>query len=171
MAKLTRKFVRTTLDGEGTTDEKLEAIMTAFGASTAGMIDKEELEAEKQKAVKEALKNTPKDYKESKEWKDMESKVAEYQRKEQIHNLTAKGVKNEKYAEMLLSKLDAEKDIDEQLEAFKEDYADMFSAGTVEHEDTPPNTPQFGASTKGSMPRGDKKTSFGDVWGFVPKKE
>ena len=41
MAKLTRKFVRTTLDGEGTTDEKLEAIMTAFGASTSGMIDKE----------------------------------------------------------------------------------------------------------------------------------
>lgn len=164
MAKLTRKFVRTTLDGEGTTDEKLEAIMTAFGASTSGMIDKEELETLKAAAVKEALEKAPKDFKQSQEYKDMAQKVQEYEKKDAIRSLTDKGVKNEKYAEMLLGKLDAEKDIDEQLPAMREEYADMFNAKEEE------GKPQFGSETKGGMPKGDDKPSFGDVWGFVPKK-
>lgn len=87
------------------------------------------------------MKGKPKDYKESQEWKDMESKIAEYERKEQIRNLTDRGVKNEKYAEMLIGKLDSEKDIDEQLSSFKEEYADMFN---VEEE----TKPQFGSGTK-----------------------
>lgn len=166
MAKLTRKFVRATLDGEGTTDEKLEAIMTAFGASTANMIDKEEAEALKTNAINEALKDAPKGFKESDEYKTMAEKIQEYEKKDAIRNLTDKGVKSEKYAEMLLAKLDAEKDLDEQLNAMKADYADMFN---IEEEKKP--QPQFGTGTQGGMPKGNGQPTFGDVWGFVPQKK
>lgn len=164
MAKLTRKFVRATLEGEGTTDEKLEAIMTAFGASTANMIDKEEAETLKTNAINEALKDAPKGFKDSDEYKTMSEKLQEYEKKDAIRNLTDKGVKNEKYAEMLLAKLDSEKDLDEQLNAMKADYADMFN---TEEE----RKPQFGSETHGGMPTGKDQPTFGSVWGFVPQKK
>ena len=75
----------------------------------------------------------------------MAQKVQEYEKKDAIRSLTDKGVKNEKYAEMLLGKLDAEKDIDEQLTAMREEYADMFNA---KEED---GKPQFGSETKGGI--------------------
>lgn len=160
---LTRKTVRNILQKDGELDDKLEQIMALYGASFNDYVSKSDIEQIKKDAIDEAMKGKPNDYKESQEWKDMESKIAEYERKEQIRNLTDRGVKNEKYAEMLIGKLDSEKDIDEQLSSFKEEYADMFN---VEKE----TKPQFGSGTKGSMPQGNEKQSFGEIWGFVPKK-
>lgn len=171
MPKLTRKSVRSEINRTGLSEDKanelLESIMSMFGASTADMVSKEDLEDIKAKAIEEAMKNQPKDFKDSQEYKDLTAKVQDYQKKENIRTLTDKGVKSEKYAEMLLEKLDQEKDIDEQLEAFKEDYADMFN---IEHDDNEPTKPQFGAQTQGSMPKGKEGKSFGDYWGFVPQK-
>lgn len=171
MPKLTRKSVRTEINKYGLDETKanelLESIMSMFGASTADMISKEDLEELKQKAIDEAMKGQPNNFKESQEYKDMAQKIQEFEKKDTIRTLTDKGVKNDKYAEMLMSKLDMEKDIDEQLNSFKEEYADMF---VVENEEQIEEIkPQFGASTKGQMPKGKESTTFGDVWGFVPQ--
>lgn len=171
MPKLTRKSVRTEINKYGLDETKsnelLESIMSMFGASTADMISKDELEELKQTAIKEALKDQPNNFKDSKDYQEMSARIQEYEKKDTIRTLTDKGVKNEKYAEMLMSKLDAEKDIDEQLNSWKEEYADMFN---VEHEERieEPGKPQFGAKTQGGMPKGKEGTSFGDVWGYVP---
>lgn len=171
MPKLTRKSVRTEINKYGLDETKanelLESIMSMFGASTADMISKEDLEELKQTAIKEALKDQPNNFKDSKDYQEMSARIQEYEKKDTIRTLTDKGVKNEKYAEMLMSKLDAEKDIDEQLNSWKEEYADMFN---VEHEEQieEPGKPQFGAKTQGEMPKGKEGTSFGSVWGFVP---
>lgn len=171
MPKLTRKSVRTEINKYGLDETKsnelLESIMSMFGASTADMISKDELEELKQTAIKEALKDQPNNFKDSKDYQEMLARIQEYEKKDTIRTLTDKGVKNEKYAEMLMSKLDTEKDIDEQLNSWKEEYADMFN---VEHEEQieEPGKPQFGAKTQGEMPKGKEGTSFGSVWGFVP---
>lgn len=171
MPKLTRKSVRTEINKYGLDETKanelLESIMSMFGASTADMISKEDLEELKQTAIKEALKDQPNNFKDSKDYQEMSAKIQEYEKKDTIRTLTDKGVKNEKYAEMLMSKLDAEKDFDEQMASFKEEYADMFN---VEHDEQieEPGKPQFGAKTQGEMPKGKEGTSFGSVWGFVP---
>lgn len=171
MPKLTRKSVRAEINKYGLDETKsnelLESIMSMFGASTADMISKEELEELKQKAIDEAMKGQPNNFKESQEYKDMSQRIQEYEKKDTIRTLTDKGVKSEKYAEMLMSKLDAEKDIDEQVNSWKEEYADMFN---VEHDDSDQGQgkPQFGASTKGQMPKGKEGKGFMDVWGFVP---
>lgn len=174
MPKLTRKSLRNELNrhelDENVVNDLIDSIMQMFGASTNDLVNKEDLEEIRKKAVEDYLKdNKPSDFKETQEYKDLMEKVHGYEKKESIRALTDKGVKNEKYAEMLLGKIDQEKDLDEQLKSFKEDYADMFN---VEHddEDEPAPKPQFGASTKGSMPKGNEKKTFGDFWGFVPQK-
>lgn len=170
MPKLTRKSVRSEIVKAGVSEDKanelLESIMSMYGASTADMVSKEDLEELKQEAVNEAMKNTPKDYKESQDYKDLLGRVQEYEKKDTIRTLTDKGVKSDKYAEMLLERLDKEKDIDEQLTAFKEEYADMFN---VEQEEEP--KPQFGAQPKGTMPSGKETQTFGDFWSFMPKEK
>lgn len=171
MPKLTRKSVRSEINKYGLDETKsnelLESIMSMFGASTADMISKEDLEELKQKAIDEAMKGQLNNFKDSKDYQEMSARIQEYEKKDTIRTLTDKGVKNEKYAEMLMSKLDAEKDIDEQLNSWKEEYADMFN---VEHEEQieEPGKPQFGAKTQGGMPKGKEGTNFGDVWGYVP---
>ena len=100
------------------------------------------------------------------DYKDLLGKVQEYEKKDTIRTLTDKGVKSDKYAEMLLERLDKEKDIDEQLTAFKEEYADMFN---VEQQEEP--KPQFGAQPKGTMPSGKEAQTFGDFWSFMPKEK
>lgn len=173
MPKLTRKSVRTEINKYGLDETKanelLESIMSMFGASTADMISKEDLEELKQKAIDEAIKGQPNNFKESKEYKDMSARIQEYEKKDTIRTLTDKGVKSEKYAEMLMSKLDAEKDFDEQVNSWKEEYADMFNIEHEEQQDT--SKPQFGASTKGQMPSGKESSSFGSYWSFIPKEK
>lgn len=65
MPKLTRKSVRSEIVKAGVSEDKanelLESIMSMYGASTADMVSKEDLEELKQEAVNEAMKNTPKD--------------------------------------------------------------------------------------------------------------
>lgn len=167
---LTRKSVRAILQKDGELDDKLEQIMALYGASFNDYVPKSEVEQIKKEAAEEAIKNVPKTFRDSQEYKDMLAKVQAYEKKDDIRTLTDKGVKNEKYAEMLLDKIDKEKDWDEQMAALKEEYADMFN---VEHEEQveEPTKPQFGAATKGAMPSGKDSSSFGKYWGFVPQKD
>ena len=64
MPKLTRKSVRSEIVKAGVSEDKanelLESIMSMYGASTADMVSKEDLEELKQEAVNEAMKNTKK---------------------------------------------------------------------------------------------------------------
>lgn len=163
---LTRKSVREILQKDGELDDKLEQIMALYGASFNDYVPKSELEQIKIDAIEDAMKNQPKDFKDSQDYKDLIAKVEEYERKDGVRSLMDKGVKNEKYAEMLLGKLDKEKELDEQLDSFKEDYADMFNIEHIEQEE---GNPQFGASTKGAMPKGNETDSFGKYWGFELK--
>ena len=57
--------------------------------------------------------------------------------------------------------------IAEQLKTIGEKYEEYFTTPTQEN---PPAKPQFGTPTQGGAPSGKSGPSFGDVWGFVPKK-
>lgn len=54
----------------------------------------------------------------------------------------------------------------DQLTKLQESMPDLFNVQNGE----PPKTPQFGAPTQGSMPSGKETPTFGDTWGFTPKK-
>lgn len=173
MPKLTRKNLRSEVSKLGLTEDKaselVDNVMQMFGTSTNDLFTQEDV----QQQIKEALEKAPniKDFKETEDYKNMLNTINEYKHKDDIRTLTDKGVKTEKYAEFILTQLDKEKDIDEQLTTLKEDYSDMFN---VEHEDsqepTQPNVPQFGAQTKGSAPKGNEVKSFIDYWGIGNKQ-
>ena len=53
----------------------------------------------------------------------------------------------------------------EQIPAIAEKYEEYFVPAPKE-----PDKPQFGAPVEGQMPKGTENPTFGDAWGFVPKK-
>lgn len=78
---LTRKSVRNILQKDGELDDKLEQIMALYGTSFNDYVSKSDLEQIKKDAVQEAMKDFPKDFKQSQEYKDMLQKVQEYEKK------------------------------------------------------------------------------------------
>ena len=53
----------------------------------------------------------------------------------------------------------------EQISTIAEKYEEYFVPAPKE-----PDKPQFGAPVEGQMPKGTENPTFGDAWGFVPKK-
>lgn len=164
MPKLTRKNINQILEDFDAENPKatIDAIMGAYGESTKDLIPLDDLEEIKQNAVNDYLKeNKPIDFKDSDDYKTLSGELENYKKKEKANGLIDKGVKK-KYAEVILSKLDEEKDIDEQLEELKKEYEEMFEAKN--DEESP--KPQFADGVEGVPPTGEKSDSLSDLWGY-----
>ncbi len=167
MPKLTRKNLNQILENFDSENPKatIDAIMGAYGESTKDLISPDELEEIKQNAVQDYLKeNKPTDFKDSDDYKTLSSELENYKKKEKASGLIDKGVKK-KYAEIILSKLDEEKDTDEQLEELKKEYEEMFE---VQEEEKEPK-PQIASGVEGTPPTGDKKETLASLWGYGKK--
>lgn len=152
-------FKRADLKAKGLTDEQIEWIMTEAGRSlAANYVTKSDSEA----AVEAAKAATPDiDPTQSDEYLKLAAKAAKL---EAFQGKDFSEVKTP-YRDMVWGQLDhseGHKPYAEQLATVKETMPDLFS--TEEKEEA--QKPQFGTQTGGSMPKGDKTPSFGDLWGY-----
>lgn len=69
----------------------------------------------------------------------------------------------------MLDRTDGAPTIDDQLRQIGEKYEEYFAPQENQPEEKP-KAPSFGAPAQGSAPTGKQGPTFGDVWGFVPKK-
>jgi hypothetical protein len=65
----------------------------------------------------------------------------------------------------MVDRTEGAKPVEEQLKGIRENYEEYFNQAQPK--------PNFGASTQGSMPKGDEGAgaTFRKVWGFVPDKK
>lgn len=160
------------LTPEGRTDQ----IFSLYGRSLDdGYVTKKAAEAAQKAAIDTAKaeweKNVPKvNVLETEEYKKLQGEFDGYKSK-----MTART--SEDFREVkpkffdrvydLIDRSDGAKSVTEQLADLKKDYEEYFTAA-----EQPTPKPQFGAPTKGEMPKGDEGAvaAFSNAWGFVPKK-
>ena len=158
-----------------TPDERADQIFSLYGrALDDGYITKKAAEAAQKAAIEAAKieweKNVPKvNVLETEEYKKLQGEFDGYKSK-----MTART--SEDFREVkpkffdrvydLIDRSNGAKPVTEQLAALRKDYEEYF----VSAEPTP--KPQFGAPTKGEMPKGDEGAvaAFQSAWGFTPKK-
>ncbi len=164
-------FTRKALKEMGLSDEHIEKVFTLHGTSMGDYVPKTDIDTIKQTAAKEALEaakiNPPVKVEESEQYKALHAEYTGFKVKTE---LKGKGVKD-KFLDDLLGKIDREKELDPQLEKLKENYTEYFEVDNSPPPTEPPNKPTFANPPNGNMPTGDNGKKFGDVWGFVPKKE
>lgn len=163
-------FKRADLKNKGLTDEQIEFVMTESGRALGDYELKSSVQAQIDAAV-EAAKGTapePVNVTDSDEYKSL---LAE-NNKLKAFGTSDFGIVKDPYKDIVWGKLDhseKHKPYAEQLTELSETMPDLFKAQETPPEEKP-TTPQFGAGTKGTMPTGKAAESFGDIWGFVPKK-
>ena len=164
----TRKFL---LDN-GVPEDKIDEIMAERGRTLTDYVPKGDVEEQIRLAVEKAIRELPPPTAavpatESAEYKELSGK---YNMMTTIASDDFASVKP-KYRETVYGKLDhsdKHKPYAEQLTELAEKYEEYFD-GPAQTEEIP-ETPRFGAQTQGQMPKGEATPSFGELWGFVPKK-
>lgn len=160
-------FKREALRKQGFSEEQIEYIMTESGRSLANnYTPTSEVQSQIDAAVQAAGGGTPADITQSAEYQQIAN---ERDMLRAINGDDFATVKP-KFRETVYGMLDrGEKApaIAEQLKTIGEQYEEYFTASTP---DNPPAKPQFGTPTQGGAPSGKSGPSFGDAWGFVPKK-
>ena len=159
-----------------TPEERTDQIFSLYGRSLDdGYVTKKAAEAAQKAAIDTAKaeweKNVPKvNVLETEEYKKLQGEFDGYKSK-----MTART--SEDFREVkpkffdrvydLIDRSDGAKSVTEQLADLKKDYEEYFTAA-----EQPTPKPQFGAPTKGEMPKGDEGAvaAFSKAWGFVPKK-
>ena len=159
-----------------TPEERTDQIFSLYGRSLDdGYVTKKAAEAAQKAAIDTAKaeweKNVPKvNVLETEEYKKLQGEFDGYKSK-----MTART--SEDFREVkpkffdrvydLIDRSDGAKSVTEQLADLKKDYEEYFTAA-----EQPTPKPQFGAPTKGEMPKGDEGAvaAFSNAWGFVPKK-
>ena len=174
----TRKAIISILNtADLTPEERAEQLFSLYGrAIDDGYVTKAAAEAAKNEAVSEAQKHIPEppkvNIKETEEYKQLQSDYDAYKaRQEARRSDDYKGVKS-KFFDAVYDRIDrgeGAKPIAEQIEELRKEYEEYFNAAE-EPAGTEPPKPQFGAPVQGKMPSGNEKPSFGDAWGYVPKK-
>lgn len=169
-------FKRADLREQGFTDEQIDYIMTQSQKVLTEYTANTTVADQIAKAVKEAKDNIPAPQKveESEEYKTL---VRENSKLKTLNTATFDVVKKP-YRDMVWDRLDhgeKHKDYAEQLTELAQTMPDIFEKPAQEDaeqaEGDKKPKPQFASGDKGSMPTGDKKPSFGDAWGFVPKTQ
>lgn len=158
-----------------TPDERVDQVFSLYGRSLDdGYVTKKAAEAAQKSALDTAKaeweKNIPKvNVLETEEYKKLQGEFEGYKSK-----MTART--SEDFREVkpkffdrvydLIDRSDGAKPVTEQLAALKKDFEEYFTAAE------PTQKPQFGAPTKGEMPKGDEGAiaAFQNAWGFNPKK-
>lgn len=175
----TRKAIVSILNtADLTPEERAEQLFSLYGrAIDDGYVTKAAAEAAKNEAVSEAQKNMPEppkiNIKESEEYKALQSDYDAYKARQEARRAEDyKGVKP-KFFDAVYDRVDRSegaKPIAEQMEALKQEFEEYFNPAE-EPAAAEPMKPQFGAAVQGTMPTGNEKPSFGDAWGFAPKKK
>lgn len=172
----TRKELSKILNDENLTpEERADSIFSLYGRSLDdGYVTKGAAEAAQNAAIesarKEWEKNIPKvNVLETPEYKELQGQFDGYKAKQTARNSEEfKEVKSKFFDRVydLIDRADGAKPVTEQLADLRKNYEEYFTAA----EPTP--KPQFGAPTKGEMPKGDEGAvaAFSNAWGFVPKK-
>ena len=159
-----------------TPDERADQIFSLYGrALDDGYVTKKAAETAQKAALDTAKaeweKNVPKvNVLETEEYKKLQGEFDGYKSK-----MTART--SEDFREVkpkffdrvydLIDRSDGAKPVTEQLAALKKDFEEYFTAA-----EPTPQKPQFGAPTKGEMPKGDEGAvaAFTNAWGFGPKR-
>lgn len=163
-------------NGDLTPEERTDQIFSLYGrALDDGYVTKKAADAAQQAAIKTAQeaweKEQPKpNVLESEEYKKLNSEFEGYKAKQTARaSEDFKEVKPKFFDRVydLIDRADGAKSVSEQLAALKKDYEEYFAS---EPQATP--KPQFGAPTKGEMPKGEEGAvaAFQNAWGFNPKK-
>ena len=159
-------FTRKALAGLGLNEELIEKVMTLHGTSMSDFVPKSELKTKIDEAVAEAQKNAPApNIKESDDYKALQADFDSYKKKIETSSELKKGGVKEKFIDNVYSLLTEDKPASEQLDAIREQYEEYFDSEPSSKQ----NASQFGAQVQGSMPSGNKATTFEDVWGITKK--
>ena len=154
-------FTRKTITGYGLTEEQVEKVMTLYSTSLSDYIPKNDVQAKIDEAVKNAKKDTPPvDVTKSEEYKTL---LGERDMLRALGSDDFKDVKP-KFRETvykLIDRAEGAKPVNEQLKTIAEEYEEYFSP---ESDPNPSKTPQFGASVRGTMPKGDEKKTVDGIW-------
>lgn len=173
----TRKEISKILGNEDLTpEERADQIFSLYGrALDDGYVTRSAADAAQTAAIesarKEWEKNIPKpNVLESEEYKALQGEFDGYKAKQTARNSEEfKEVKGKFFDRVydLIDRADGAKPVTEQLAELKKDYEEYFNSA-----DPAPNKPQFGAPTKGEMPKGNEgaAAAFEKAWGFVPPK-
>lgn len=158
---------RTNLKEWGLTEDQMDKVMTEVSRGLSDYDLKSNIQAQIDEAVSKVKAEIPQPVNvvETDEYKSL---LAKNQKLEAFQTDDFSCVKAP-YKDIVWDKLDhSEKHAayGDQLKELQGTMPDLFN---VQNEE-PPKTPQFGAATQGSMPTGKDAPSFGDAWGFVPKK-
>ena len=178
----TRKAVSAIVTDENLTpEERAERIFSLYGqALDDGYVAKGQHTAALNSAIEQAKADALKDYKapdvkESEEYKalvqQMEDQKARFAARD---SEDFKNVKPKFFDTVygMIDRAEGAKPIADQLTEISGKYEEYFLAGEKTDPQPAPAFPKptFGAETKGSAPSGKQPESFGDFWGFTPKK-
>ncbi len=175
MAIFTRRAIADIIANENTSaEDKIEQIFSLHGQHLdSGYVTKSAAEAAKQTAVEEAQKSyKAPDVKESAEYKALMDDFNAYKVKQEARlSPDYAGVKP-KFFDAVYDRVDRSagaKPVKDQLTELAKDFEEYFNPTTPEPAPKPAG-PQFGAQAQGSVPTGDGKPSFADLWGYKRKE-
>ena len=159
-----------------TPEERTDQIFSLYGRSLDdGYVTKKAAEAAQKAALDTAKaeweKNVPKvNVLETEEYKKLQGEFDGYKSKMTARNSEDFREVKPKFFDRvydLIDRSDGAKPVNEQLAALKKDFEEYFTAA-----EQPTPKPQFGAPTKGEMPKGDEGAvaAFTNAWGFNSHK-
>jgi hypothetical protein len=177
MALFSRKAIADIIANESISPEdKIEQIFSLHGQHLdAGYITKAAAEAAKQSAIEEAQKNfKAPDVKESAEYKALQDDFAAYKTRQEARSSADFATVKPKFFDAVYDRIDRQagaKPVKDQLAELAKSYEEYFQP---QQPDPPAGGakpgPQFGAQTQGTVPAGDGKGSFADIWGYKRKE-
>ena len=159
-----------------TPEERTDQIFSLYGRSLDdGYVTKKAAEAAQKAALDTAKaeweKNAPKvNVLETEEYKKLQGEYEGFKAKSTARTSEDFREVKPKFFDRvydLIDRSDGAKSVTDQLAEMKKEYEEYFIAA-----EQPTPKPQFGAPTKGEMPKGDEGAvaAFSNAWGFVPKK-
>lgn len=131
-------FTRKALQAIGLTDEQLEKVMALHGTTLSDYGLKSEFEAEKEKAVAEAIANVKPNVKETDEYKALEKDYENYKTRQKARYSDEYSTIKPKFFDSVYDRIDRSeqaKPLAEQLEEIKKDYEEYFIS--AEQKNTP----------------------------------
>ena len=174
----TRKSVAEILNNADLTpEERTDQIFSLYGrAVDDGYITKAAADAAQKAAISTAQEawqkeQKPIDVKETEEYKALQADYDGYKTRQTARNSDDFKEVKPKFFDLVYDRIDradGAKSVTEQLAELKKEYEEYFNPAEQQAQ----QKPQFGAPTKGEMPKGDEGAvaAFSNAWGFVPRK-
>lgn len=173
----TRKALNDIMSNEELTPEqRTEQVFGLYGrALDDGYIAKSAAQQAQQTALDNAKAEWEKgiktpDPKESDAYKALQGEYDAYKQMQQARGSKEyEGVKPKFFETVygMIDRADGAKSVEDQLKGIRENYEEYFAPAQPANQ-----KPTFGATTEGSMPKGDEGAvnGFAKAWGFVPQK-